>query len=291
MERVAVVAHRGKTLGGGLTDLRAQLRRAGIEDLLWYEVPKSRKAPACVHEALEEGAELVLVWGGDGMVQRSVDVLAGREAAVGILPAGTANVLATNLGIPRDLTTALEIALNGRDRRIDVGTVNGEHFAVMSGVGFDARMIASTDASKKAKLGRLAYVTAGARATRVAPDDVRIDVDGTRWFEGPASCVLVGNVGTSTGGLVVFEQAELDDGILDIGVVTADGTIQWLRVLARAASGQAARSPFVQVTRAREIDIHLDRKTPYELDGGARKPVKRLRYGIEPGAVSVRVPR
>jgi diacylglycerol kinase (ATP) len=291
MERVAVVAHRAKVLGGGLTELKVELRRAGIEDVLWYEVPKSKKAPKRVRQALDEGANLVLVWGGDGMVQRCIDVLAGRDAVLGILPAGTANVLATNLGIPRDLVTALEIAIGGRDKPIDVGTVNGEHFAVMAGVGFDARMIEGTDKNRKAKLGRAAYLAAGARAMRVKANEVVIEVNGTVWFKGPASCVLVGNVGTSTGGLVIFEDGQLDDGILDLGVVTAEGILQWTRVLARAASHRTERSPFVKVTRAHEIDVRIDTKTPYEIDGGARKPVRHLRFGIEPGSIVVRVPR
>ncbi|TWH69886.1 diacylglycerol/lipid kinase family protein [Micromonospora olivasterospora] len=100
---VAVVAHRKKTLGGGLDELRATLVDAGVDDLLWYEVPKSRKAPKKVRKALERGAGLVFVWGGDGMVQRCADALAGSGVPMAILPAGTANLFATNLGVPADL--------------------------------------------------------------------------------------------------------------------------------------------------------------------------------------------
>ena len=99
--KVAVVAHSGKTLGGGLPELRRVLEAEGISDPLWFEVPKSRKAPAQVRRALDDGAELVFAWGGDGMVQRCVDVLAGTTVSLAIIPAGTANLFATNLGIPR----------------------------------------------------------------------------------------------------------------------------------------------------------------------------------------------
>jgi diacylglycerol kinase (ATP) len=75
--KVAVIAHARKTLGGGLPELRRALEAAGVDDPFWREVPKSRKAPAQVRRALDEGAELVIAWGGDGMVQRCVDVLAG----------------------------------------------------------------------------------------------------------------------------------------------------------------------------------------------------------------------
>ena len=77
--KVAVIAHAGKTLGGGLPELRRVLEAAGVADPFWCEVPKSRKAPAQVRRALDEGAELIVAWGGDGMVQRCVDVLAGSE--------------------------------------------------------------------------------------------------------------------------------------------------------------------------------------------------------------------
>ena len=109
--KVAVIAHAGKSFGGGLPELRRVLAAEGIEDPFWVEVPKSKKAPVQVQRALEEGAELVFAWGGDGMVQRCVDVLAGTKATVGIIPAGTANLLATNLGITKDLKAAVSIAL------------------------------------------------------------------------------------------------------------------------------------------------------------------------------------
>ena len=103
---------------------------------------------------------------------------------IGIIPAGTANLLAKNLGIPHDLGGALEIALPDRSRRLDVGVVNGEHFAVMAGAGFDARMIDDADRDAKAHLGRLAYVRSGAAALRAGADQVHVLVDGVTFFEG-----------------------------------------------------------------------------------------------------------
>ena len=111
--KVAVVAHSGKTLGGGLLELRRVLEAEDVTDPFWAEVPKSRKAPAQVQRALDEGAELVFAWGGDGMVQRCVDVLAGSKADLAIVPAGTANLFATNLGIPKDIEQAVASACVG----------------------------------------------------------------------------------------------------------------------------------------------------------------------------------
>ena len=111
MTSVAVVAHAGKTLGGGLSELRRVLADAGVDDPLWFEVPKSKYAPKCVQRALDDGADLLFVWGGDGMVQRCIDAVGDAPVPLAILPAGTGNLLARNLGIPIDL------AGRGRRRR------------------------------------------------------------------------------------------------------------------------------------------------------------------------------
>src|SRR5689334_20663965 len=138
--KVAVIAHRGKSLGGGLSELRA-LITAECGDVLWYEVPKSRKAHRKVGKALARGADLVFVWGGDGMVQACADALAGSRATMAIIPAGTANLFAHTVGIPANLADAVHIGLRGTSRKLDLGWINGEHFAVMAGVGFDAGMV------------------------------------------------------------------------------------------------------------------------------------------------------
>src|ERR1700682_3985363 len=154
MTVVAVVVHAGKTFGGGLKELREVLAEAGYRTPLWYEVHGSRRAPKAMHSAVHEGAELIFVWGGDGMVQRCVDALNGSEVPIAILPAGTGNLLATYLGVPKDVTRAVEIGLNGARRKLDLGVMNGERFAAMAGTGFDALMVYDTDRTQKEKRGR-----------------------------------------------------------------------------------------------------------------------------------------
>lgn len=288
--KVAVIAHRKKSLGGGLDELRRRITDEGVEDLLWYEVPKSRKAPKKAREALREGADLVVVWGGDGIVQRCVDVLAGKGVPVAIVPAGTANLLASNLGIPHELAEAVRIAFHGARRSLDLGRLNGEHFAVMAGVGFDADMLADADRGAKTRLGRLAYVRAGLRNMRGPTTPTRVRVDGTTWFEGEASCVLLGNVGKITGGIPAFDDARPDDGWLEVGVATATGALQWARTLGRMALGRSEASPFVRITRARRVDVRLASPMLYELDGGPRREVTRVKARVVPGGITVCVP-
>jgi diacylglycerol kinase (ATP) len=289
--KLAVVAHAGKTMGGGLEELRSCLDEAGVAPAYWSEVPKSRYVPERVERALAEGADLVLVWGGDGTVQRAVDVAAGTDATLAILPAGTANLFASNLGIPTDLPEAVEVALDGGARRLDVGRVNGERFAVMAGVGLDARMIAEADGALKDRFGRLAYAWTASKGLRAEPFGARIEVNGELWYDDEATCVLLGNMGSLFGGVDAFDSAAPDDGLLELGVAQAQGRAQWARTIARTAVGTTAESPFVQMTKARKVKVELDREVLYELDGGDRTSVRTLKAKVEPGALSVKVPR
>jgi len=286
---VAVVAHRRKSMAGGLPALRRALADASV-DPLWYEVDKSKRAPKQVRAALDAGADLFFVWGGDGMVQRCIDALAGTNATIAILPAGTANLLASNLGIPKDIEQAVDVGLHGIRRRIDTGVINDEHFAVMAGAGFDALMLRAAPRRVKDRIGRLAYVWTGAKNLDVKPVRMRVDVDGDTWFDGRASCVLVGNVGKIIAGITAFDDARPDDGVLDIGVVTAEGAWEWARTLLHTAFGRARKSPFVRITTGRSIDVRLRKPMPYELDGGDRPKRKRLRIAVAPLSITVAVP-
>src|ERR1700735_2453275 len=117
MANVAVVAHSRKSFGGGLPELRKVLADEGVTDPQWYEVRKSKHAPDCARRAVKHGADLIFVWGGDGTVQRCIDALAGTGAVMAILPAGTANLLATNLGVPAgDVVAAAQTGLPGGGR-------------------------------------------------------------------------------------------------------------------------------------------------------------------------------
>jgi len=288
--KVAVVAHARKTLDGGLDELRRRITDEGVDKLLWYEVPKSKKAPKLVRKALDAGVDLLAVWGGDGMVQRTIDVVAGSKTPLAIIPAGTGNLLATNLGVPPRLTDAVRTAFHGERCRIDLGKVNGEYFAVMAGIGFDGAMIRDADRDLKDRLGKLAYVWTGLRHVNGEAPRATVTVDGTEWFDDEASCVLIGNVGTITGGIHAFDDAKPDDGWLDVGVATAQGALQWARALGTMAVGRSDHSPFVRMTRARRVDVKLRSKLEYELDGGARKAAKRLTVKVAPGAVTICVP-
>ena len=290
MTSVAVVAHSAKRLGGGLGQLRTVLAREGVSDPLWSEIPEEPVRPGARQGDAEAGCGPGLRVGGDGTVQRCIDVLAHSDATMAILPAGTANLFATNLGIPKDLEAAVKIGLHGPRRMLDVGSVNGERFGVMAGTGFDAHMIREAGSGLKKTMGRMTYLWTGVKNVRRKPIKAKIRVDGSPWFKGDATCVLVGNVGKVMGGISAFENARPDDGRLDVGVVTADGVWQWARTLARTGFGDASASPFVHTTTAKSIEVRLGHKTPYEMDGGERPKAKTLTIEVEPRAISVCAP-
>ncbi len=246
-DEVAVIAHAGKTIGGGLDELRVASRRQGVHAPIWSEVPKSKYAPERVQRVLDEGAELVFVWGGDGMVQRSIDTLAGSDVTLAIIPAGTANLFASSLGIPQSIEEAVHIGLSGRDRVLDVGKINGERFAVMAGAGLDAHMIHEADTGLKDRFGRLAYIWTASKNLRNEPFSARIDINDELWYKGKASCILLGNVGSLFGGVEAFDNARPDDGLLEVGVTNAEGSASGRepshgRRSARRASRRLSRS-------------------------------------------------
>ena len=224
-------------------------------------------------------------------MQRCIDVIAGSKATLAIIPAGTANLLATNLGVPKDIEQAVAIGLHGARRKLDVGRFDGEHFAVMAGAGFDAAMIrGADDGGLKDRFGRAAYVWSASEKLRSKPFRAKIEVDGAPWYEGKASCILLGNVGELFGGVETFEDARPDDGKLDVGVATAEGLLEWGRMIGRAAVGTAASSPLARATKAHTVKVKLNRKVLYELDGGDRKKVKAFKVKVVPGAITVCVP-
>ena len=290
MRTVAVVVHKKKVRGKDRARVRDALLVAGHADPIWYDVPKSKKARARARRAVEDGADLLFAWGGDGTIQRCVDAVAGRDVALAVIPAGTSNLLATALGIPEDVDEAVRIGLEGHRRRLDTGTVNGEHFAVVAGAGLDALLVRDADRALKDRAGRLAYLYSGIKNLRVDAVAVEVVIDGRRVFRGRSTSVLVGNTERAVGGLDVFPSSEPDDGVLEIGVVTAEGPLQWIRTTVRAVVGRADRSPFLRTTRGRAVVFRFARPVPYELDGGDRKPARTLRVEVDPRSITVCVP-
>jgi diacylglycerol kinase family enzyme len=125
---------------------------------------------------------------------------------------------------------------------------------------------------------------------RGEPVHAHVRLDGVTAHEGPMSLLLLANVGTITGGVTAFPEATPDDGVLDVGIVTAKGALQWARVFGRVATSRPDRSPLATVAQAREVSVELDAPLPYELDGGERGTTRTIEAHVEPSAVTFCVP-
>lgn len=240
-------------------------------------------------EAASAGAATVVACGGDGTVRVVLEGLAGSDVPMGIVPLGTGNLLASNLGLPTGLD-AVPQAVGGTLRRLDLGVVNGERFSVMAGVGFDAIMIGETSSTLKRRVGPLAYVLTAVRnvgSLRSKVFRVQVTTDEGSW-RGRSVLVLVGNCGTVTGGLEVFPDATADDGVLDVAVLCARGPVQWASVLWRLLRHSPQRPDLVHRMRGSTVDVRIHPPVEYELDGEIRPATSSLRFTVEPGSLLVR---
>ena len=290
VRRAAVVIHPGKH--DDLDGFRAAVGKAmsdlGWAEPLWLETRPDDTGERLAQEAVRSGVDLVLASGGDGTITACVSGVAGSGVPLGVLPCGTGNLLARNLGLPLSLDEALAVALTGSDRRLDVGAANGRPFVVMAGIGFDAEMLGGADERLKSRVGWAAYVLSALRHLRERPVRMAVRADGgppqRRW----ASGVIVGNVGSLQGNVRLLPDAVPDDGVLDVAVLAASGWTGWLRlaadVLLRRKTGRV-----VHLT-CRELTVQAGRARPWEVDGEVAGTTRQLRVTLEPGCLLVRVP-
>jgi len=268
----------------------ALLTEAGWPAPAWYETSREDPGRGQARQAVEGGARVVFACGGDGTVRSCVTELAGTEVALAVLPTGTGNLLAANLGLTHDLIGGIEVALAGGMRRIDVGAVDGECFAVMAGMGFDAQMLAATSEITKARIGWPAYIFGALRHLSDRPMRLAIRIDDQPPFRRRARSVLIANVGRLKGGLRLLPDAEPDDGTFDVAVLTPRTLGHWAS-LAWAVATRQRRVPRMEVFRARSVQVTSNRAQPRELDGDVIEPGRTLRAEMRPEALWLCVPR
>jgi diacylglycerol kinase (ATP) len=276
---------------------------------LWFETQVDEPGQAAAREAIGCGARTVLAYGGDGTVRNVAAGLEGSGTSLAILPMGTGNLLARNLGIPLyNHELAVEVALAGRERLIDVGhleiDVSGEDtdpvretFLVMAGLGFDAEVMATVEPTLKERVGWWAYVVAGVRRLRGRATAVTITLDDGESVRKRVRSVIIGNCGELTGGLTLLPDAELDDGWLDLVVVAPKRFVDWgavvFTVLSRAKL-RKVRKPssktVVRHYRCHAAEIRAEKPLAVQLDGDPAGDARVIRASVHSLGLTVRIP-
>jgi diacylglycerol kinase family enzyme/membrane-associated phospholipid phosphatase len=267
---------------------------AGLR-IAWVETSADEGTAEIVAEALRRRPGLVVAAGGDGTVREVSSALAGRGVPLGILPLGTGNLLARNLGIPLDVQDAAHVAFGSAERLLDLVRLTAddappEHFAVMGGMGIDAALMNATNADLKRIVGPAAYVLAAPQVLAARPFGCRIAMDDGETISTTASMVLVGNVGSVMGQIHLLPDARPDDGVLDLVVASPQRIADWARIAGRVISGADDPAELSRAT-GRKVTIEIEGgPVDYQLDGDTVGTCSRVTAEIVPGALTVKVP-
>ena len=294
-KRAAIIVNPAKPVD---IDVRGLVAKHCVEngwgEAIWLETTKEDPGVGQAKEALAQGADIVIAAGGDGTVRCVAEVLAGGDIPMGLLPLGTGNLLARNLGMDvTDYDGAMAGALSGAERKIDVVRARRSDpdkeqlFLVMAGVGYDATIMADTNEDLKDKVGWLAYVDAGIRNLPGKPVKATVVIDGQTVVHRGVRSVMVGNCGKVQGNLEIFPDAKVDDGLLDIAVLAPHhGKLGWLSVLAGIIGKGRNRDTAVEYFQGKSVEITLEHADDYQLDGDHEGEGKHVLMTMEPGALT-----
>ncbi|KQY46189.1 diacylglycerol kinase family protein [Cellulomonas sp. Root137] len=320
-QQVAFVANPSKQ---DVPALRAAVQRAceeqGLPAPLWFETTIADPGVGQARKAIAEGADVVVAMGGDGTVRAVAEGLVGTGVPMGLMPLGTGNLLARNLDLPlSDPLAAMRIALEGRDRTIDVGWLRvhrweseseddddpadevdlpRDHiFLVIAGLGFDAAMVADTDEHLKARVGWIAYFVSGMRHLHGRRTRVHVRLDDQPMTSTRLRSLLIGNCGKLPGGITLLPDALVDDGWLDVAAIdTRGGIAGWAQLFGEVVlQGAGVRNDLpakigrIDHTRAQEVRVVVQGGEHVQVDGDIVGRVTELSARVDHAALVVRV--
>ena len=334
---LAFVANPSKNGMGQLRPaILARCAAEDLPEPLWLETTVEDPGVGQTRQALEAGADIVIAVGGDGTVRAVAEAMVGTGRPMGLLPLGTGNLLARNLDISvTDREEAFDVALNGIDRAIDVGWLRvdrpapekapakGRHragtdgddadeqdagqapadtakhiFLVIAGLGFDAAMVADTDATLKSKVGWMAYFVAGVRHLHGRRLEMVITLDDRPPVTARLRTLMVGNCGRLPGGITLIPDAVIDDGIHDIAAIdTRGGIMGWAQLFGEVVMqgfGMSNDLPNkigrIDHTRAKTVQLHVSEGEQVQVDGDVLGRAIDVSTWVDPGALIVRAP-
>jgi len=273
-----------------------ELKSRGWDRALWLETTSEDPGRAMTEHAVRENVDLVLGAGGDGTIRRICSGLAHTGIPFGLIPAGTGNLLARNIGIPLDEVAALDVAFDGVDKAVDLVSLQvddqpPDHFAVMAGIGMDAVIMEGADPKMKKAVGSAAYFVSAAQNANHPAMHATIAVDDQPPIRRRASVIVVGNVGFLMANIQLIPGARADDGVLDVLVASPRTIRDWVRLTTRVLTRR--RQPDDQLDRmtGHRVTITVEERDQVQLDGDTVGECNRLTAEVVPGALRLRVPR
>lgn len=269
---------------------------AGWAEPLWLETTEEDPGAGQTRQALEAGVDVVIAAGGDGTVRCVAEIMAGTGTAMGLMPLGTGNLLARNLGIDvTDPLNAGKSVLTGSETEIDVVNAvidHGKHeqlFLVAAGLGYDASIMGNTNDDLKDRVGWLAYVESGIRNLSGKATTAKVTVDGRLTVHRGVRSVMVGNCGKLMGGVEIFPGALITDGILDLLVIAPRGRFGWLNVVTGVFGKGRNRNESAQSHSGKTAEIELDHPQEFQLDGDHVGTATHLQVTVDPLALTIRM--
>jgi diacylglycerol kinase family enzyme len=300
-QRVAVILNPIKARS---PEAKAAIHRAcltaGWDEPVFYETTAEDPGFSQVRAALADKPDVVLVGGGDGTVRVEAESLAGTGVAMGLIPLGTGNLLARNVDLDvYDLHGNVQTALFGRQRYIDTARMgiensrtghSSEHvFLVIAGLGMDAEVLADTNAGLKKTFGWLAYTEAGMRHLPGRRKKISISLDGSPDQIRNVRSILFANCGLVPGGIDFIPQAMIDDGMLDVVVMSPRSAIGWLLMYVKIMFKHSGKLPIMTVYRSGRIIIKCPEPMPTQLDGDTAGEATKVTVQVEPRSLLIRV--
>jgi YegS/Rv2252/BmrU family lipid kinase len=215
---------------------------------------------------VDEGFEKIVAAGGDGTINEVVNGLAGTNVTLGLLPIGTMNVFATELGLPvHDLQFCWDVIRNDSVRIVDLAQANEKFFVQLAGVGLDAQVVQETSAQLRRSFGPLSYIISAVQIAARKPPRLFIQSEDASIDEG--SFVLVGNGRLYGGPFPFFKHAALDDGLLDVIVFKRLGYLEIIKYLQDVVFSSDIRVPEIEYFQTRRLRVESNQSVPVELDG------------------------
>ncbi|PRZ17722.1 diacylglycerol/lipid kinase family protein [Nesterenkonia sandarakina] len=295
---VAVVVNPTKDSSDDVVrQIHSACSRAGMRAPLVMASSAEDPGHEMTRRALKAGATTVIAAGGDGTVRAVAAELAGTQTALGIVPLGTGNLFARNVGLPfQDLRACVDEAIHGRSHRVDTldltlerpdGSTEEEISLVIAGGGLDAEVMGDTRDALKQRAGWLAYGEAGLRHIMGARSSITITVDDGEAHSHRVRSVLLANCGSLQAGMVLVPSAKFDDGHMDAVLFSPRHAWDWARIMAKTVTRFAADIPVMTVRQAKRATVTMDEPMPFQIDGDAVGEVISVSARVRPHALVV----